>query len=125
MKQLILALLLLNLGACSSMQTVSIQDLENPDIPSEIQHGDRVEVVTRDSEKMEFSVTDITTEGIGGKFGFISFDNIRRLRVQQPGSSGGNSANWIWGILGAAALVALIASADSVSICSGTPCPPE
>ena len=125
MKQLILALLLLNLSACSSMQTVSIQDLENPDIPSEIQHGDRVEVVTRDSEKMEFSVTDITTEGIGGKFGFIPFDNIRRLRVQQPGSSSGNSANWIWGILGAAALVALIASADSVSICSGTPCPPE
>ena len=125
MKQLVLALLLLNLTACSSMQTVSIQNLENPDIPSEIQHGDRVEVVTRDSEKMEFSVTDITTEGIGGKFGFIPFENIRRLRVQRPGSSGGNSANWIWGIIGAAALAALIASADSVSVCSGTPCPPE
>jgi hypothetical protein len=125
MKQLILALLLLNLTACSSMQTVSIQNLENPDIPSEIQHGDRVEVVTRDSEKVEFSVTDITTEGIGGKFGFIPFENIRRLRVQRPGSSGGNSATWIWGIIGAAALVALIASADSVSVCSGTPCPPE
>ena len=125
MKQLVLALLLLNLIACSSMQTVSIQNLENPDIPSEIQHGDRVEVVTRDSEKMEFSVTDITTEGIGGKFGFIPFENIRRLRVQRPGSISGNSANWIWGIIGAAALVALIASADSVTVCSGTPCPPE
>ncbi len=125
MKQLILALLLLNLTACSSMQTVSISDLEDPDIPGEIQHGDRVEVVTRDSEKMEFAVTDINTEGIGGKFGFIPFENIRRLRVQRPGSGSGNSANWIWGIIGAAALVALIASADSVSICSGTPCPPE
>ena len=35
---------------------------------------------------MEFAVTDITTEGIGGKFGFIPFENIRRLRVQRPGS---------------------------------------
>ena len=125
MKQLILALLLLNLTACSSMQMVSISDLEDPDIPSEIQHGDRVEVVTRDNEKMEFAVTNINTEGIGGKFGFIPFENIRRLSVQRPGSGSGNSANWIWGIIGAAALVALIASADSVSVCSGTPCPPE
>jgi len=125
MKQLILALLLLNLTACSSMQTVSIQDLENPDIPSEIQHGDRVEVITNDSEKMEFAVTDITTDGIGGKFGFIPFENIRRLRVQGTAYTTGGGATWIWGVLGAAALVALIASADSVSICSGTPCPPE
>ena len=125
MKQLILALLLLNLTACSSMQMVSISDLEDPDIPSEIQHGDRVEVVTRDNEKMEFAVTNINTEGIGGKFGFIPFENIRRVRVQQSGSNGETSLTWLWGILGAAALVALIASADSVSVCSGTPCPPE
>jgi hypothetical protein len=125
MKQLILALLLINLTACSSMQTVSIQDLENPDIPSDIQHGDRVEVVTKDSEKMEFAVTNINTEGIGGKFGFIPYENIRRLRVQRPGSSNDANLTWLWGVIGAAALVALIASADSVSVCSGTPCPPE
>jgi len=125
MKYFILALLLLNLTACSSMQTVSIQNLENPEIPSDIQHGDRVEVITHDSETMEFAVTDITTAGIGGKFGFIPYDNIRRLRVQRPTSTGGQSTTWLWGVLGAAALVALIASADSVSICSGTPCPPE
>ena len=125
MKQFILALLLLNLSACSSMQTVSIQNLEDPAIPSEIQHGDRVEVITQDSEKMEFAVTDITTEGIGGKFGFIPFDNIRRLRVQRPTGGSGQSATWIWGVIGAAALIALIASADSVSICSGSACPTE
>jgi hypothetical protein len=125
MRQLILALLLLNLTACSGMQTVSIQNLENPDIPSDIQHGDRVEVITHDSEKMEFAVTDITTVGIGGKFGFIPYDNIRRLRVQRPGSTGGQSTTWLWGVLTAAVLVALVASADSVSVCSGTPCPPE
>ena len=125
MKQFILALLLLNLTACSSMQTVSIQSLENPSIPSEIQHGDRVEVITNDSEKMEFAVTDITTDGIGGKFGFIPFENIRRLRVQRQTGGSGESATWIWGVIGAAALIALIASADSVSICSGSACPTE
>jgi hypothetical protein len=125
MKHFILALLLLNLSACSSMQTVSIQKLEDPTIPSEIQHGDRVEVITQDSEKMEFDVTDITTEGIGGKFGFIPFENIRRLRVQRSTGVSTANTNWIWGVIGAAALIALIASADSVSICSGTPCPQE
>ena len=125
MKQFILALLLLNLCACSSMQTVSIQNLENPAVPSEIQHGDRVEVITNDSEKMEFAVTDITTEGIGGKFGFIPFENIRRLRVQRQTGGSGESATWIWGVIGAAALIALVASADSVSFCSGSACPTE
>jgi hypothetical protein len=125
MKQLFLALLLFNLTACSSMQTVSIQNLENPEIPSEIQPGDRVEVITRDSEKMEFAVTEITPEGLAGKFGFIPYENIRRLRVKRNGQYSSESFRWVWGVIGAVALVALISSADSVSVCSGSGCPVE
>jgi hypothetical protein len=32
---------------------------------------------------------------------------------------------WLWGILGAALFVAIIASADSVSVCSPGPCPAQ
>lgn len=122
MKQLILALLLINLTACSSMQTVSISKLEDNDEQTEIVIGDRVEVITRDSEKMEFAVTEINGLGLGGKFGFIPYQNMRRLSVQKPGSSG-EGPDWVWVALGIAALVALIAAADSVTVCSGTPCP--
>jgi len=125
MKHFILALLLINLTACSSMQTVSIQNLEKPETPGEIQHGDRVEVITHDSEKLEFAVTDITTTGLSGKFGFIPFTNIRRLRVKRAGGYSDKSFQWVWGIIGAAAVVALVASADSVNICSGSGCPAE
>ena len=92
MKQFILVLLLFNLAACSSMQTVSIQNLENQETPGEIQHGDRVEVITHDSEKLEFAVTDITSSGLSGKFGFIPFANIRRLRVKRASGDSGKSS---------------------------------
>ena len=125
MKQLFLALLLINLSACSSMQTVSIQDLENPDIPSEIQIGERVEVSTRDNEKMQFTVTNINSDGIGGKFGFIPYENIRHVQVRRSGGNSAESLNWLWGIIGAAALIALVVSADSISACSGSACPAQ
>jgi len=107
------------------MQTVSIQDVRREGGQGEIQVGDRVEVVTRDREKFEFAVTDIDSQGIAGKFGFIPYENISRLSVRRRGNAGNHSWTWLWGVLGAAALVAIVASADSVSVCSGTPCPPD
>jgi len=124
MRQVILSLLLIHLAACSSMQTIPLQELQNPGEHSPLQIGDRVELVTRGNEKLDFAVTDITEDGLAGKFGFVPYQDIRRLRVQRPGRQQGNSLTWLWGVLGVAAIVALISSADSVTVCSGTPCPP-
>ncbi len=124
MKQLFLALLLINLTACSSMQSVSIYNLQNTG-SEEVQNGDRVEVVTKAGEKFEFTVSEKTVDGLGGQFGFIPYQNMRRLRVHQPGSSGGNGTHWIWAAIGVAAAIALVAASDSVSVCSPGPCPPN
>jgi hypothetical protein len=123
MARFILAALLINLCACSGMQTVSVSELREGEAPAEIRPGDRVEVITRDNEKMEFSVTEINDLGVGGKFGFIPYDHMRRLQVRRPGSGGGQNTGWLWGAIGVAALIALIASADSVAVCSPGPCP--
>jgi len=123
MRQFILSLLLTHLAACSGMQTIPLQEIQRPGENSPLQIGDRVEVVTRDNEKLDFAVTDITTEGVAGKFGFIPYQHIRRLSVHRPGHRNDNNLAWLWGLLGVAAVVALISSADSVTVCSGTPCP--
>jgi hypothetical protein len=123
MKRLFLALLLPLLAACSSMQPVSVHDLADAEAPAEIVIGDRVEVITKDSEKFEFTVSEINAVGLGGKFGFIPYEKMRQLRVRRPGSESDAGLEWLWAVLGAAVVVAVIASADSVSVCSPGPCP--
>lgn len=124
MKRIFLALLVLNLNACSSMQPVSIRDMQDVQTPAGIQAGDRVEVITRDREKFEFTVTEINADGLGGKFGFIPYQNMRNLSVRRPGATA-EDFTWLWAILGLALVVGLIANADSVSVCSPGPCPPQ
>ena len=106
------------------MQPVNVSDLANEEAPAEIQVGDRVEVISRDGEKFEFTVTEINAIGLGGKFGFIPYQNMRRLSVRRPGSDPDDLV-WLWGLLGAALFVAIIANADSVAVCSPGPCPTQ
>ena len=105
------------------MQTIAVQDLQKDPEKISLHIGDRVELFTYNNEKLDFSVTDITDEGLAGKFGFIPYQDIRRLRVHRPGHHEAGNMTWLWGILGIAALAALVASADSVTVCSGAPCP--
>lgn len=107
------------------MQTVNVEDVQRHGDQGDIHIGDRVEIVTRDKETLAFAVTDINNEGIGGEFGFIPFNNIWTLKVKKPGSADAESYTWLWALLGAAALTAIIVSADSSSVCisSGISCP--
>ncbi|MCW8871203.1 MAG: hypothetical protein OQK01_01155 [Xanthomonadales bacterium] len=123
MKRLLLALLVLHLAACSSMQPVRVSDLKGNAAPAEVREGDRVEVTTRDTEKFEFTVTEINEFGLGGKFGFIPYERMRSLSVRQPGGNYEDAGYWLGILLGTALFVALIANADSVSVCSPGPCP--
>ena len=123
MNRLLVALLVILLAGCSSMQPVRVSDVRGNDAPAEIREGDRVEVVTRAGEKFEFSVTEINALGLGGEFGFIPYENMRQLSVRRPGSDSDAGLEWLWAVLGAAIVIAVIASADSVSVCSPGPCP--
>jgi hypothetical protein len=124
MGKIFLTLLVLVLAACSSMQPVRVSDVQGNDRPAELREGDRVEVVTVDREKFEFTVSEVNVLGLGGKFGFIPYERMRSLKVRRPGSDA-SDFQWLWAVLGAAVVVAIIANADSVSVCSPGPCPTE
>jgi hypothetical protein len=119
----VLALLLFNLAACSSMQTVSVESAMQYSPPPGVDFGSLVEVRTFDKRTAEFRVTEITPEGLGGKPGFFAYEDMQSLKVDRPGDSQGNAVGWILGALGVAALIALIANADDVRVCSPGPCP--
>ena len=120
----LLALLLLNLTACSSMQAVNVQQAMRDAQARGIDYGSLVEVRTLDGERARFRVVDMTPEGLGGKPGFFAYANMESLKVEQA-SSRGSDETWAYvlGALGIAALIALVANADSVSVCSPSPCP--
>jgi hypothetical protein len=66
----------------------------------------------------------MSEDGIGGNAGFFRFEDMKSLRVEKPRANKNSSAwTWILGALGIAALVALVANADEVSVCSPSPCP--
>lgn len=124
LKRYLLSLLLLNLAACSTMQPVNIEHSMQSDKARGIDYGSLVEVKTLDRKTIKFRVTEITREGLGGNKGFYRYEDMKSLRVENPNSNRNDTAlAWVLGVLGAAALIALIANADSVSVCSSQPCP--
>jgi hypothetical protein len=125
MNRALLLILVLLLAGCSSMQPVSVHDLADAEAPAEIVLGDRVEVITKDSEKFEFTVSEINAVGLGGKFGFIPYERMRKLSVRRPDSDSEADLEWLWAILGAAVVIVVFANADSVSVCSPGPCPTD
>lgn len=122
-KRCVLSLLVLNLAACSSMQPVSIESAMQYSPPHGIDYGSLVEVNTLDGRSAKFRVTEISDDGLGGKQGFYLYEDMKSLKVDHSGRNKGNTANYILSALGVIALIALIANADSVAVCSPSPCP--
>lgn len=118
-----LCLLLFNLTACSTMQTVSVEDAMQYSPPREVEYGSLVMVRTLDGEEARFRVTEITDEGLGGEPGFFAYEDMERLKVERGEYSQVNWGMVIGGILAVAVFVFLIDNADEVRVCSGTPCP--
>ena len=118
-----LCLLILNLAGCASMQPVNIEHAMQSDKARGVDYGSLVKVKTLDRRTVKFRVTEMTKEGLGGNKGFYRYEDMKSLRVENPSSSSDNTLAWVLGVLGVAALIALIANADSVSVCSSPPCP--
>ncbi len=124
-KRYLLGLLVLNLAACSTLQAVDIESAMQYSPPRGIGYGSLVEVKTLDKKTVKFRVTEITDDGLGGNHGFYRYEDMKDLRVDNPGKNKGDTVTYILGALGIAALIALVISADSVTICSSTPCPTQ
>jgi len=123
-KSYLLSFLLFNLAACSSMQPVSVESAMQRSTASGIDYGSLVEVKTLANRTSKFRVTEMNEDGLGGKPGFFRYEDIESLKVQSEGSNNsGEFWGYLLGALGIAALIALVANADSVTVCSPSPCP--
>ncbi len=118
----LLALLVFNLTACSSMQSVDVESAMRYAPPPGIDIGSLVEVKTLDDRRLKFRVTDVTKLGLDGKYGFVAYEDMARLKVDTSIRNEGKTFAYILGALGVLALIALIGSADTVRICSHPPC---
>jgi starvation-inducible outer membrane lipoprotein len=121
-KKYLLALLVFNLAACSTLQPVSVENAMKNSLSSSVDYGSLVEVKTLDKQTAKFRVTVINADGLGGNKKFYRYEDMASLKVEAPQSDNNDTWMIIGGILGAAALVFLIANADSVSVCSPAPC---
>ena len=122
----LLALLVFNLAACSSMQTVKVEDAMKSSPPRGVDYGSMVVIKTLDKHTAKFRVTDINADGLGGASGFYRYENMSSLKVenlQQQQNKKNNATSYILAAIGVAALVFLVANADSVKVCSPSPCP--
>ena len=123
-KHYLLALLVFNLAACSNLQTASVENAMKNSPPRGVDYGSLVHVKTLDKKTAKFRVTVINADGLGGSDEFIRYEDMASLKVEQEQKGNSEAGTIILGILAAAALVFLIASADSVAICSPSPCEP-
>ena len=121
-KYYLLALLVFNLAACSTLQPVSVEAAMKNSPPGGVDYGSLVQIKTLDKQTVKFRVTVINADGLGGSKRFYRYEDMASLKVEAPRNSSGDAWMIIGGILGAAALVFLVANADSVSVCSPTPC---
>lgn len=125
-KNYLLALLVFNLTACSAMQTVSVEHAMKSSPPRGVDYGSMVHVKTLDKRSVKYRVTDINADGLGGASGFYRYENMSSLKVENPQhkkNKQNNVTQYILGAIGVAALIFLVASADSVKVCSPSPCP--
>jgi hypothetical protein len=118
----LLALLVFNLAACSTLQTVSIESAMRQSPPPGVDYGSLVVVKTLAGETAKFRVTAINADGLGGQRGFYRYEDMATLRVEDRRGADGQVTTILLGLLGVAALVFLVANADSVSVCSSAPC---
>ena len=122
-KHYLLALLVFNLAACSTLQPVSIERAMKSSPPAGVDYGSLVQVKMLDKSTAKFRVTVINADGLGGSRNFYRYENMASLKVDHHESNkDSNTANIILGLLGVAALIFLVANADSVAVCSGSHC---
>lgn len=125
-KHYLLALLVFNLFACSSMQPVSIETAMRSSKPAGVDIGSMVSVKTLDKKSHQFRVTEINPEGIGGATGFIPYAEMNSLKVDNPrykAAKQKEAGMILLGILAVAGAIFLIGNADHVRVCSPEPCP--
>ena len=79
----LLAFVVLQAG-CTSLNRVPLTSSGRPTAPLAVKVGDQVRVFTRRGEKIEFQVTAIDPDAVGGKGLRVLNRDIARLEVRRP-----------------------------------------
>ena len=90
--------------------------------PRGIDYGSLVHIKIFDKRTAKFRVTVINADGLGGGENFYRYEDMASLKVEYEKSNDTDVWAIVLGVLGAAALIYLVANADSVAICSPSPC---
>ena len=122
-KHYLLAILVFNLAACSSLQPVSVENAMRSSPPPGIDYGSLVEVRTFDKHTAKFRVTRYNVDGLGGTEQFYRYADMASPKVEHPSNNKDtDTMSIILGVLGVAAMIFLVANADTVVVCSSSPC---
>ncbi len=90
--------------------------------PRGVDYGSLVHIKTFDKRTAKFRVTVINADGLGGNEGFYRYEDMASLKVESPKGNDTDAMAIVLGVLGFAALIYLVANADSVAVCSPSPC---
>jgi hypothetical protein len=110
LKNYILALLVFNLSACATVHSVPLPSPGT--VPSSINIGDQVKVITLDGNKHKFAVTKIDITGIGRYAVFFPYTEIKSISVRQASSD----SPYITAIVVGAVVLGLLALLASESL---------
>ncbi len=72
------------LSGCTSLNRVPLTSSGRPTAPLAVKVGDQVRAFTRSGEKIEFQVTAIDPDAVGGKGLRVLNRDITRLEVKRP-----------------------------------------
>jgi len=117
----LLAILVFNLAACSTMHPVSVEHAMKYPPGRGIDYGSLVHVKMLDRTTAKFRVTVMNADGLGTSSEFYHYEDMANLKVEGETTTS-NAGMIILGILSVAALALLVANADTISVCSPAPC---
>ena len=68
-------------AGCTTMRSLPATDAQS--LASQIEVGDKIEIVRNDLTEVSFKVNAVSDEGISGNGGFVAYSDIRQVQVSQ------------------------------------------
>ncbi len=103
-------------AGCTTMRPLPATDAQS--LASQIEVGDKIEIVRNDLSEVSFKVNAVSDEGISGNGVFVAYSDVRQVRISQFSTA--KTWSLIAGIVVIAA-VAVAASDPGVSLGGGSP----
>ena len=104
-------------AGCTTMRPLPATDAQS--LASQIEVGDKIEIVRNDLTEVSFKVNAVSDEGISGNGVFVAYSDIRQVQVSQFSTA--KTWSLIAGIVVVVGVIAAAASDPGVSLGGGSP----